>query len=157
MNIDYRCEKGRVLVYASCVTISNPDLLSSSETWVDPGRRSWKNHLSEWARCQKAIGCIYFTKKWRAETLQKLYLHMHLLAERFAFWTDDRCFLNEGVKIHQMPPPSPLNLLTFIFCLHIYSLWQLSPDCVKSSYKSCPAADSDFRCPSTTSVGRAYH
>jgi hypothetical protein len=26
--------------------------------------------LSEWARYQKAIGGIYFTKKWRAETLQ---------------------------------------------------------------------------------------
>ncbi len=29
-----------------------------------------QKHLSEWARCQKAIGGIYFTKKWRAETLQ---------------------------------------------------------------------------------------
>ncbi len=27
-------------------------------------------HLPEWARCQKAIGGIYFTKKQRAETLQ---------------------------------------------------------------------------------------
>jgi hypothetical protein len=68
--IDYRCEDGRFPVLASCVTISNPNLLSSSDTGVDPGIRSWKKHLSEWARCQKAIGGIYFTKKWRAETLQ---------------------------------------------------------------------------------------
>ncbi len=55
---------------ASCVTISNPDLLSSSETRINHGMRSWKNHLSEWARCQKASDGIYFTKKRRAETLQ---------------------------------------------------------------------------------------
>jgi hypothetical protein len=38
--IDYRCEDGRFLVSASCVTISNPDSLSSSETGVNPGIRS---------------------------------------------------------------------------------------------------------------------
>ncbi len=53
-----------------CVTISNPDLLSSSETEVNLGIKSWKNHPSEWSQCQKAVGGIYFTKKWRAETLQ---------------------------------------------------------------------------------------
>jgi hypothetical protein len=54
----------------SCVTIANPDLLSSSEAGVNPAVRSWKKHSSEWAWCQKAIGEIYFTKKWRAEHLQ---------------------------------------------------------------------------------------
>ncbi len=63
---DYRCEDGRIRLSTSCVTISNLDSLSSSETGVNPGTRSWKKHLSEWARCQKAIGDIYFTKKWRA-------------------------------------------------------------------------------------------
>ncbi len=48
----------------------NLDSISSSETGVNPGTRSWKKHLSEWARCQTAIGGIYVTKKWRAETLQ---------------------------------------------------------------------------------------
>ncbi len=33
-------------------------------------RRSWRKHFSEWARCQKAIGGIYFTNKSRAQTLQ---------------------------------------------------------------------------------------
>jgi hypothetical protein len=37
---------------------------------LNPGIKSWKMHLSDWARCQKAIDGICFTKKWRAETLQ---------------------------------------------------------------------------------------
>ncbi len=37
---------------------------------VNPVVRGWKKHLSEWAQCQKVLGGIYFTKKWRAETLQ---------------------------------------------------------------------------------------
>jgi hypothetical protein len=68
--IDWRCEDGRFPVSASCVTIPNPDSLSSSETGVNLGIRSWKKHWSERARCQKAIGGIYFTKKWTSETLQ---------------------------------------------------------------------------------------
>jgi hypothetical protein len=57
-------------VSASCVTISNHDSLSSSETGVIPGIRSGKKHSSDWAQCQKAISGIYFTEKWRATTLQ---------------------------------------------------------------------------------------
>jgi hypothetical protein len=45
--IDYRCDDGRFALSASCVTISNPDLLSSSEKVINPGIRSWKKHLSE--------------------------------------------------------------------------------------------------------------
>ncbi len=46
--IDYRCEDGRSPVSTSCVTISNPDSHSSSETGVDPKIRSWKSsHLNE--------------------------------------------------------------------------------------------------------------
>ncbi len=56
-------------MFTSCVTNSNPDSLSSSETGVYPGKEL-KKHLSDWARCQKAIGGIYFTKKWRSETIQ---------------------------------------------------------------------------------------
>ncbi len=67
---DYRCEDGRFQVSASCVTISNPDSLSSSDTGVNPGIRRWRKHSSDWARCQKAIGGIYFTNEWIAETLQ---------------------------------------------------------------------------------------
>jgi hypothetical protein len=55
-------------VSRSYVTISSPHLLSISETRVDPGIGSWRKQASEWARCQKAIGGIYFPKKWKAET-----------------------------------------------------------------------------------------
>jgi hypothetical protein len=55
-------------VKPSSVTFSNPESLSRSNTMLNPGIR-WK-HLSDWARCQKAICGIYFTKKWRAETPQ---------------------------------------------------------------------------------------
>jgi hypothetical protein len=68
--IDYRCEGGRVGGTASCVAVSNLDLLSSTGTRVNAGIKSWKKHLSEWALCQKAIGGIHSTKKWRPETLQ---------------------------------------------------------------------------------------
>jgi hypothetical protein len=39
-SIDQRCEGGRFPVSESFVTISNSDLLSSSETEVNPGMRS---------------------------------------------------------------------------------------------------------------------
>ncbi len=72
---DYRCEDGQVPKSTSCVKISNPNSLFSSERGFNPGRRSWRKHLSEWASCQKAVGGIHFTKKWatqkkRAETLK---------------------------------------------------------------------------------------
>jgi hypothetical protein len=69
-NVDYRCEDDRFPVSTRNVTITNPESLYSSETGVNPGIRSGKKDLSERARCQKAIGGIYFTKKRRAETLR---------------------------------------------------------------------------------------
>ncbi len=38
----------------------------SSELGVNPGIQKLKNHLSELACGQKAIGGIYFTNKWKA-------------------------------------------------------------------------------------------
>jgi hypothetical protein len=35
-SINYKCENGCFLLTADCVTISNPDSLSSSETGVNP-------------------------------------------------------------------------------------------------------------------------
>jgi hypothetical protein len=133
--IDYRCKDGYLPVSAGCVTISNPNSLSRSETGVNPGMRSWKKHLSEWARCEKAIGGFYFTKKWRAETLQPglefdnfkprlksvVFKCISLLNGSFlrvmigVFWKSE-------VKTFVMVPMSPLTSPTF-FRLHIYSLW----------------------------------
>ncbi len=117
-------------MFASCVTISNPHSLSSSETGVNPEIRSWKNHLSEWARCQKAVGGIYFTKKWRAETVQpglefdniKPGLESGIFKciswqNGLLFGGDDRGFLTEGVKTYHMGPMSPLSSLTFFSVL----------------------------------------
>jgi hypothetical protein len=104
---------------------------------VKQGIRSWKKHLSDWAQFQEAIGGIYFTKKWRAETLQP-GLEVDNFKPRFKSsifksisWLngsfsggDDRGFLKEGVRTCLVAPMSPLNSLTFnCFCLHIYSLW----------------------------------
>ncbi len=70
-HIIYICEDGRFPESESCVTIPNSDSLSSSnETWVIPEIRSWKSTCNVWAWCQKAIGGIYFTEKWRVETIQ---------------------------------------------------------------------------------------
>jgi hypothetical protein len=137
-NIDYRCEDGRFPVSASCVSISKPDLLSSSETGVNSGIRSWKKHLSDWARCQKAIGGIYFTKKWRAETLQR-GLEFDNFKPRLksgifkciswlngsSLGGNDLGFLKEGVKTYQMAPMSPLNSQLFL-CLHTYTVVYVS-------------------------------
>jgi hypothetical protein len=68
--MDYRCEDDRFPVSASCETNSNPSSLSSRETVVGPGMRSWKKHLSEWDQRQKAFGGTYFPNKWRGETSQ---------------------------------------------------------------------------------------
>ncbi len=70
LNLPWAKALKRACFFSSCVSISNPNLLSSSGTGVDPGIRSWKMHLSDWAQCPKAIGGIFFTKKWRAETPQ---------------------------------------------------------------------------------------
>ncbi len=40
---DYRWEDRHFPVWSSCVTISNLNLLSTSETWANPGIRSWKS------------------------------------------------------------------------------------------------------------------
>jgi hypothetical protein len=133
--IDYKCVDSGFPVSVSCVTISNHDLISSSETEVNPGIRSWKKHLSEWPRCQKATDSFYFTKKWRAETLQpglefdnikpwpksSIFICISWLNSS-CFGGDDRGFLKEVVKAYLMAPMSPLiNSPTFVF-LRIYSL-----------------------------------
>ncbi len=53
--MDYRWEDDRLPRSESCVTISNPDSLSSSETGVNPGIK----RLSDWALFQAAIRGIY--------------------------------------------------------------------------------------------------
>ncbi len=90
--------------------------------------------LSEWSWCRKAIGGIYFTRKWPAETLQpvlkfdNIKLRLDSGIFKYICWLngsvfggDDRGFLKESRPIywHQC------RLVTsqLFFCLHIYSLW----------------------------------
>jgi hypothetical protein len=69
-SIDYRREVGRSVVPTRCVTVSNPNSLSSNEKEVNPGIRSWIKHYLIDFVFRKAIGCICFTKMWRPEILQ---------------------------------------------------------------------------------------
>jgi hypothetical protein len=118
------------------VAISNPNLLSNSETGVKSSNKKVKTekHLSECARCQKAIGCIYFEIKWKVETLQPVleFDNFKPMLKSGLFncisWMDvsflgddDRGFLKEGIKTYLMAPMSPLNL-PIIFRLHTYFL-----------------------------------
>ncbi len=130
-NIDYRCIDGRFWVPASWVTISNPNSLSRSETGVNPGIRSWKKRSSEWAWCQKAIGGISFTKKWRTETLRpglqfadfkpqlesRIFKCISWLNGSFFLWGEDLRFLKEGVKTC---------LMAFFLSSHLWSMSEKS-------------------------------
>ncbi len=64
-HMDYRCEDGHFQV-----STINVICFQAMKQGFNSGIRSWRKQLSERARCQKGIGGIYFTKKWRAETLQ---------------------------------------------------------------------------------------
>jgi hypothetical protein len=79
-----------------------------------------KKHLPDWARYQKAIGDIYFTKKWRAETLQPglefdnfkprltSSIFKSISWRKGSFLGDnDQSFLKEGVRTYQMAPMPP--------------------------------------------------
>ncbi len=70
--IDDGCEDGRFPLYASCVAISTPGRLAFQQlnmgwSWNEKLKiaLSWMSSI-----CQKAIGGIYVTEKWRADTLQ---------------------------------------------------------------------------------------
>jgi hypothetical protein len=162
--IDYRCEDGRFPVSASCVTISNLDSLSSSKTVVTPGIRSWKKKtlislsllMSEshwWHLLHREVKSGDWTTWFRIWQFQnvawKRYLQMHLLAEQFVFWWDDRGYPKEKsrpIKWHQCC------LLTrqLIFRHHIYTLWciglckQKKLKYVQTSYTLLYAAGSFF-------------
>jgi hypothetical protein len=63
-HVAYRFEDGRL----RCPRVARPG--SAKNETTSQRLIIWKMHLFEWAQCQEAIGGIYFTKKWRAETLQ---------------------------------------------------------------------------------------
>jgi hypothetical protein len=117
----YIFEGDRFLVFASSMTISNPDSVSSSsKTEINPGIRNWKKKVSEWARWQEEICGVYFTKKWSAETLRSGLLEFDIfkprleggISKRISWLSgsllggdDDRGFLQEGIKVNLMMAP----------------------------------------------------
>jgi hypothetical protein len=128
--VDYRCVHGRFPVSTSSGKISTRESISSSGTGGRSRNKSCKKHSSEWARCQKAVGGIYFTKKWSAETLQPglefdnlkprpqsgIFKCTSRLNESFFFLLDDdRCFLKEGVETYPMTSIWTLNSPTSFF------------------------------------------
>ncbi len=91
--------------------------------------RCWKKkkHLTHIARREKAIGGVYFTKKWRAETLQPALKFDNFkpqfncgIVKKYPGWTGwflgvmIAVFFKEGVKAYLMAPMSPLNSPTFL-------------------------------------------
>ncbi len=61
-SIDYGSDDGRFPVSATCVTLSNPESLSSSETKVTLENKMNKALIRIFG-CQEATGGIYFRKK----------------------------------------------------------------------------------------------
>ncbi len=124
--IDYGREDSRFPVSASCITFSSPDSLSNSETGVNPGRRNWNNHLSEWGRCQKTFDGICFTKKWRSDITSLFRIwqfqtsaqqrhQLHFLAVRFAFWWWSWFSRKENQDLlYTVAPKSPLHSPIFL-------------------------------------------
>ncbi len=96
---NYRSEHGHIQVSASCVTVSNPDSLSSSGTGVTPGirkprkalicmRSMWENHW--WYLFHKKVKSWDSTtwfKIWQFQTTAwERYLQVHLQDEKFVFF-----------------------------------------------------------------------
>ncbi len=127
------CQRSFSSVRASRLASANPASLSSSETGVNLGIKSWKKRLSESAQCQEAISCIYFTKKtWRPEGLQpgleigKSQPRSEVDIFEGISWLNDseyggkyRGFLKEGVKTNMMASMSPLNSSPFFIVTSI--------------------------------------
>jgi hypothetical protein len=69
--LDYRGENGLFLVTASYVTISKPKFAFQRWNGALCRDKKLKKYLSRWARCEKGVGGISFTNKWKAEILQR--------------------------------------------------------------------------------------
>ncbi len=113
-NTNYRCEDGRFLVSASCVTIQNLQQGNKAKSWNKKLKIKkaliWLSVMWEsyWWHivCEKVKSWDFTTwfRIWQFQTpAWKWYLQIHLLAERFGFGVDNWGFLKEGVKTYQMP------------------------------------------------------
>ncbi len=131
--MDYRCENGSFPKSSICVRFSNPPL---AETGVNPGTRSWKMHSSGRVRRQKAIGAIYFPKKWSSDSITcfrfdnfKPWLESDIFKciswlNGLFFGCDNLGFRKERIVACLMAPMSSLNS-PVLFLLHTYSPWKI--------------------------------
>ncbi len=130
--IDYRCKDISLQVSASWMTILNPDSLSRSETWVNPGIRSWKStYLNELAVRKPLV--VSISQRSEELRLHNLVHNMTILnpslkavssnaspgwTDRF-FRRDNRGLLKEVVKTCLVAPMSPLNSPTYFLSSHL--------------------------------------
>ncbi len=68
---DCRCEDGRFLVSASCVTIPKPDSHSSWETGVNPGLRSWESTFLDEIDVSLVVGISQRSERLRLYNADK--------------------------------------------------------------------------------------
>jgi hypothetical protein len=132
------------LVSASGVTFSNHQP-PRSETVFDPAGRRWKKYSSELDGCQKSIGVIYFTKKWRAETLIQrglqfddfelwlescIFKCISWLTDRFVFWGRWSGFSERrgSQDLYLMTQMLLLNSLAFFFSVSTSMIYGLTLD-----------------------------
>jgi hypothetical protein len=129
--LDYRGKDGKFLVPASCVTTSNHNSLSKSETGVIPGMRSWNKHLylNELNVRKPLVESI--SQRSEELTLYNLVLNLTISNPslkvvslntspgwmvRFSLGGDDRGFLKEEVNLS-----ASMSLLTYF--LYLVLLW----------------------------------
>ncbi len=135
--IDCRCEDGRHPVSASCVIISNPYLLLSSKTGVNPGMRRFKKQLI-WLSLivRKPLGLSILQKKSEGQRLQpglefdnfKPWLETGIFkciswlnGSSFGEWWSG--FSERGIQdLSSGTDVASLLANLFFLCLHIYSV-----------------------------------
>ncbi len=122
--LDYMMWRWSFCGFVSCVTISNPDSLSSSETGINPGIKTAKSTDLNLLDAIKPLVVSTSQKKWKAATLQpalrfdnfKPWLKKGVSSSDgspastiHALWGDEQGFLIVGVKTYLTARTSPLN------------------------------------------------
>ncbi len=118
---------GRLLPSASCVAISNPVTVSSSEIGVNSAQQTEKKHLPEWSWCSTNIGGIYFTKKvncWLQHGLEvdNFRLWLERIVFEFGSWLNGSFFRGgeRGFRKHHSHPNAFANLISADFTFIVY-------------------------------------
>ncbi len=155
--VAYRLKMWRFFFSGVLVTISNCDSLSSRETsfiktlFLSLNFFKAEKRYTDWAWCQKALGGIYLTDKWRTETLQPglesdnikprlicgLFKCISWLNGSFFFFLWWSVFSENG---SQDLSKSPLNAPTFFLSSHLWSIVGCAGSCrsLRTHYLKMP-------------------